>query len=265
MFIKSERDLAKDVQIRNRHNNCIEKCKSEIKKINANSLIEIDKIKNSGKLIENGENMDREDLLILLDNYRQALQSIQGINDYESEAIILANIVKINYRYLNNENYGELRTMTEQCVGLAKATNKNVEQFKWYLEITSILQELRKRFEDQERFEQENFENKYKNEQKQIFYEIKEYRKKTNVEFVEFILEKYPPKKSPLKKNKTVRQQWNENPKSFAERLSARYNPDNYPKGADQEKLYYTIYHTISTEINAILSELNPNHISLKE
>ncbi len=136
LFIKSERDLAKDVQIRNRHNNCIEKCKSEIKKINANSLIEIDKIKNSGKLIENGENMDREDLLILLDNYRQALQSIQGINDYESEAIILANIVKINYRYLNNENYGELRTMTEQCVGLAKATNKNVEQFKWYLEIT---------------------------------------------------------------------------------------------------------------------------------
>lgn len=32
LFIKSERDLAKYAQIRNRHNDCIEKCKSEIKK-----------------------------------------------------------------------------------------------------------------------------------------------------------------------------------------------------------------------------------------
>ena len=265
LFIKSERDLAKYAQIRNRHNDCIEKCKSEIKKINANSIIEIDKIKQSGKLIENGENMDREELLIILDNYRQALQNLQGVNDNESEAIILANIVKINYKYLNSENFSELRIMAEQSVALAKSTNKNVEQYKWYLEISNILKELRKRFEDKERYEQENFENKYKKEKKQIFDEIKEYRKKSNVEFIEFILQKYPPKKSPLKKNKTVREQWNENSKALLERLSARYNPDNYPKNSEQEKLYYTIYHSISTEINAILSELMPNRISLKE
>ena len=155
--------------------------------------------------------------------------------------------------------------MAEQSVALAKSTNKNVEQFNWYLEITNILIELRKRFEDQERYEQELFENKFKTQNKQIFDEIKEYRNKTNVEFVEFILEKYPPKKSPLRKKKNVRQEWNDNPKSFAERLSARYNPDNYPKNTEEEKLMYTIYHTISTEINAILSELNPNQIDLKE
>ena len=265
LFIKSERDLAKDIQIKNRHNNCIEKCKTEIKKINANSLVEIDKIKNSGKLIDYGDQMEREELLILLDNFRQALQNLQGINDYESEAIVLANIVKINYVYLKSENYSGLRTMAEQCVVLAKQTNKNVEQFKWYLEITNILQELRKRFEDKEKFDQENFENKIRNEHKDIFDEIKEYRSKTNVEFIEFILEKYPPKKSPLKKKKSVQEQWNENPKSFAERLSARYNPDNYPKNTEEEKLYFTIYHCISSEINAILSELNPNRVELKE
>ena len=265
LFIKSQRDLSKVLEIRNKHNHCIEKCKIEIKKINANSLIEIDKIKNSGKLIENGENMDREELLILLDNYRQAVQNIQGINDYLSESIILANIVKINYKYLNNENYGELRKLAEQSVALAKSTNINVEQYKWYLEITNILKELRKRDEDQERYDQENFENKYKVEQKQIFDEIKEYRQKSNIEFVEFILTKYPPKKSPLRKNKTIREQWNSNPKSFVERVSARYNPDNYPKNTDEEKLQFTIYHTISKEINAILSDLNPVRIHLKE
>ena len=265
LFIKSDRDLSKDAELKKRHTICYEKCISEIKKINANSLIEIDNIKNSGKLIDNGEEMEREELLILLDNYREALHNIQGMNDYESEAIILANIVKIYFVYLKSENYTALRTMSEQCVALAKQTNKNVESFKWYLEISKILQDLRKIFEDKERYEQEDFENKYKNERKYIFDEIQEYRNKTNVEFIEFILNKYPPKKSPLKPKQTVSDQWNKNPQNFVEKLSARYNPDNYQKNTEEEKLSYTIYHYISTEINSILSELNPNRIELKE
>ena len=265
LFIKLERELAKYIDIRNRHNKCIEICRAQIKKIDANSLIEIDKIKNSGKLIENEEKMERQELLLLLDNYRQALESIEGLNDYESEAIILANIVKINYKFLKSENYGILRTMAEQSVALAKCTNKNVEQFKWYLEISNILQEIRKRFEDKERFEQETFENNFKNNENEIFEEIKEYRKKTNVEFIEFILDRYPPHKNPIKKNRTIQEEWNKNPKSLVEKLSARYNPDNYSKKTEEEKLMYTIYHTISTELNGILLELNPNRHELKE
>ena len=265
LFIKLERELAKNIEIRNRHNKCIEACKSEIKKIDANSLIEIDKIKKSGKLIENEEKMERQELLLLLDNYRQALESIEGLNDYESEAIILANIVKINYKFLKSENYGILRTMAEQSVALAKCTNKNVEQFKWYLEISNILQEIRKRFEDKERFEQETFENNIKYDENEIFEEIKEYRRKTNLEFIEFILDKYPPHKNPIKKNRTVQEEWNKNPKILVEKLSARYNPDNYSKKTEKEKLMYTIYHSISTELNGILLELNPNRHELKE
>ena len=93
-------------------------------------MVEIDKIKKSEKLIDNGEEMEREELLILLDNYRLSLQNLQRLNDYESEALILANIVKIKYKYLKSENYTGLRTMSEQCVALAKQTNKNVEQFR---------------------------------------------------------------------------------------------------------------------------------------
>ena len=206
LFIKSKRDLSKNVQIRDRYNNCIEKCKNEIKNINANSLVEIDKLKESGQLFENNNNMEREELLILLDNYRQALQSIQGMNDYESEAIILANIVKINYRYLNNQNYIGLKAMAEKSVSLSQSINNNVLQFQWYLEIKNILQELREKVNDKVKNEQENFENNCKTKYKHIFDEISENRKKTNVEFIEFILEKHPPKKSPLKKNKTVKQ-----------------------------------------------------------
>ena len=70
---------------------------------------------------------------------------------------------------------------------------------------------------------------------------------------------------SPIKKNRTVQEEWNKNPKNLVEKLSARYNPDNYSKKTDEEKLMYTIYHTISMEINSILLELNPNRHELKE
>ena len=261
LFIKSERNVSTYFELRNRYKTCIEKCKEEIKKINANSLINIEQIKNTQKLIENGDNMNREDLLLLMDNYREAYQNIQGLNDNESEAIILANIVKIDYIYLKNENYKGLRMLAEQCVVLAKSTGQNVEKYKWYLEISSILQELRNNIAEQERLEQEAFENKCKTEHKSKFDEIKENRKKTNIEFIEFILEKYPPSVSPLKKGKTARDLWNkdaDSKKAFLTRLSGRYNPDNYPRNTEEEKLKFTIMHTISTEINAILSELSP-------
>ena len=259
LFIKSNRDLAKFYEIYKEHNDCIDKCKVEIKKINANSLIVINKIKNSGKLFENEENMDREDLLILLDNYKQAIQNIQGINDYISESILLANIVKIKYIYLNNQNYEKLIKIAEQSVDLAKfdKNKENVEKYKWYLEITSILIELKKRNEESKRCEQENLENPNKDEEKERLDEIKEKRRKSSIiEFIEFVLDKYPPKKNPVRRGRTARDLWNEDKKSFIEVLSARYNPDNYPRNTNQERLKYRIYQCIYSELNCILSEL---------
>ena len=261
LFIKSERDLSTNLQLRNRYNICINKCKEEIKKINANSLVDLNQIKNSENLIDDGKNMSRENLLLLIDNYREAYQNIQGLNMNEVEAIILANIVKIDYIYLNNINYNSLRRLTEQSVALAKSTGQNMEKYKWYLEISSILQELRNKCEEQEKSEQEKFENLCKTEHKNIFDKIKEYRKKTNIEFIEYVLKNHPPKKNPLKKNKTVRDKWNEDAKAFVEILSARYNPDNYPRNTKEEILKFTIMHTISIEINAILSELSPQKL----
>ena len=261
LYIKSERELSINMDLRNRYNKCINKCKEEIKKINANSLVNINQIKNSKKLIEKEDNVNREDLLILMDNFREAYQNIQGLNETETEAIILANIVKIDYVYLGNTNYNSLRRLAEQSVALAKSTEQNVEKYQWYLDISSILQELRNNFEEQERLEQEKFENKCKTEHKEIFDKIKEYRAKSNIEFIEYILQNHPPKKNPLKKNKTVSQKMNEDSKTFLETLSARYNPDNYSRNTDEEKLNYTIMKTISIEINAILSEISPAKI----
>ena len=267
LFIKSERDLAKYYQIRERHNNCLEKCKNKIKEINANSLFEIDRTKQSGILFDNGENIEREELLIILDNYREAFHNMIEINDNEYKAILLANIVKINYEYLKNDNYVGLKKMTEESLALAKTINKNLKELKWYQEISQILEELRKKSENMEKMAQDNFEKKCKNEKKYIFDEIENYRKKSNIEFIEFILEKYPPKINPLRKNKTAQEEFNHNKKRFIQKLFQRYHPDNLGllKNTDEEKLKYSIYHTISLELNSINNALNPSNIILEE
>ena len=161
--------------------------------------------------------------------------------------------------YLNNQNYEKLIKIAQQSVDYAKLDKdkENVEKYKWYLEITSILIELKKRNEESKRCEQENLENPNKDEEKERLDEIKEKRRKSSIiEFIEFVLDKYPPIRNPVRRGKTVRDLWNEDKKSFIEKLSVRYNPDNYPRNTDQENLKNKICHYIYSELNCILSEL---------
>ena len=267
LFIKSDKDLALLFpEIRKRYNNCIEKCKIQIKKINEDSFKEICLIKNSEKLFENNNNLSKEMLLFLLDNFRSALQNIEGINNSESEAIYLANIVKINYIYLKNDNYKQLKNYADQSINLVKYNNKNIETKDWFKEISNILDELNKKIIEKQKKENEDFEESLKKEKKEILDEIKEYRKnKSNIEFIEFILQKYPPKKNNiLKKNQTIRERWNKDKDRLLLLLLSKYHPDNYSqKNKKEEKLKYIIYNAISTEINSIREEINPKFIKL--
>ena len=258
LFIKSERELAKFQGIYDRHNTCLKKCKNEISKINANSLVEIEKIKKSGKLFES-KNLKREELLILLDNFREALQNINGVNEYEYEAIITANIVKINYKYLQSTNYDELIKMAEKSVNFGNNFNKNHEQMNWYFEISNILEELKKKKKIKDKEDDDKIEAIIRNEKKYIFDEIKEYRKKTHLEFLEFVLKKHPPLSKSFKMKTNIEDEWKKFPKKLLSKLSRNYHPDHFGLKMNtlEEKLNYKIYQTISSELNAIISEIS--------
>ena len=90
--------------------------------------------------------------------------------------------------------------MSEQTVAFALSTNRNVQRFQWYLEITHILQKLRKKFEESEISAQENFEEKIKNDNKDIFEVIDKQSKKPNKDFIKYILKEHPPKKKTFKR-----------------------------------------------------------------
>ena len=245
LFIKFENNLKGNLELKKRHHKCIEKCNLEIKKINVNSIMNLDKLKSFDGLVDYKEYMNREQLLLLLDNFRNVIQNFKGFDDPISEAKILGNIVKIKYIFLLNTNYNELIKLAESSVSLAKSVNQNLEKCKWYLEISSILQELRKNLEDY----LENF----------VFDKINKYRQKSLVKFIEFILKEHPPINNPLKKIQSVRDALNQNGKHFIEMLSARYNLDNYPKNTKEEKIRYSIMQAISIEINQILCEFDQN------
>ena len=95
-------------------------------------------------------------------------------------------------------------------------------------------------------------------EKKEIFEEIKEYSKKDNIQFIKFILEKYPPRRY-VKSDKTVEEQWKENKNKLIEILRAKYNQTNYPRNTDEEKLNYLIAGKICEHLNSIYHDINPN------
>jgi hypothetical protein len=98
-----------------------------------------------------------------------------------------------------------------------------------------------------------------KNEKKYIFDEIKEYRKKTHLEFLEFILKKYPPLSSSFKMKTNIKDEWKKNPKKLVMKLSRYYHPDHLGLRTNtlDGKLTYKIYQTISSELNSIIYQIN--------
>ena len=203
-------------------------------------------------LFENYNNLKKEDLLIMLSHFKKYLENIKGTNN-KLEAKLLADIVKINFKYLNNNNYNELIIMAEKSIYLYKSL-KTLERPNWYLEIINILEDLKENVKE-EGEEKEIYNNSFihTDNNKYIFDEINEYINKSDLIFIEFVLKKYPPKKNPLKKNRTLTEEWKSNKKDFLQRLSESYNPVNYYNSIEKG-----IYEAIMLKINKILFKLYP-------
>ena len=129
----------------------------------------------------------------------------------------------------------------------------------WYFEISNILEELKKKKKIKDKEDDDKIEAIIRNEKKYIFDEIKEYRKKTHLEFLEFVLKKHPPLSKSFKMKTNIKDEWKKNPKKLILKLSRNYHPDHLGLKTDtlEEKLNYRIYQTISSELNSISSQIN--------
>ena len=184
--------------------------------------------------------------------------------DLELEAIILANIGKIKYKYFNHGNkistLKEIQYITSESVRramqLVNIIHKNVENTNWYKEIKEIDVEINEFLLIEEEKSSGGFKLQIKKNNKQIFDELEEVFKKNNLDIIKFVLDKYPPKNYSRNANKTIEQQWEENKKKLVNDLCTKYALDNYPHETDKQKLDYTIIDAISSKINSIYNEI---------
>ena len=260
-------NLLEDITLVDKWSDYLKQCKESIKIINASTKTKIEEDRDNINLYEKKEGEDEEHLELVLDNFREALQELENDNqrfDLELEAIILANIGKIKYKYLKHDNkisiLNEIHDISSESVRramqLVNIIHKNVESTNWYKEIKQIDSEIQEFLLLEEERNSGGFQLKMKKENSQIFNELEEQFKKGNLEVIKFILKKYPPLNYQVNPNRSIDEQWRENKKNLVNQLCTKYALDNYPKESDEEKLKYTIMSVISSKVNAIYNEM---------
>ena len=259
--------LLDDTSISENWEKYMNECKKSIQIINASTKIEIGNERENYELYNKKPNEDEEYLELVLDNFRDALRQLENEQekfDLELEAIILANIAKIKYKYLNHNNkksiMEEIQGISSESVRRAMSAaniyHKNVESTAWYKEIKKIDMEVNEYFLIEDDRSSGGFKHQIKHDHREIFDELEQHFQKNNLEIIKFVLKKYPPKDYIQDPNKTIDVQWSENAKNTVYNLCCKYAPDNYPKETEEEKLKYTIVSEISTRLNSIYNEM---------
>ena len=261
-------NLLDDISLAENWEKYIKECKDSIQIINASTKTKIDDNNRDGQVLYiKNANEDEEHLELVLDNFRDALRDLENDNekcDLELEAICLANIAKIKYKYFNHQKkipiLEEIHNISSESIRrammLVNIKNKNVETTNWYKEIKQIDVEIQDFLLLEEERISGGFQLKIKKENPAIFNELEEQFKNNNLTIIKFILRKYPPINYNANPNRTIEQQWEENKKKLVSELCSKYALDNYPKENDDEKLKYTIMSVISSKINSIYNEV---------
>ena len=261
-------NLLEDISLVEDWEKYIKECKDSIQIINASTKTKIDDNNRDEQVLYiKNANEDEEHLELVLDNFRDALRDLENDNekcDLELEAICLANIAKIKYKYFKHQNkiqileeiHGISSESVRRAMMLVNIKNKNVETTNWYKEIKQIDVEIQEFLLLEEERINGGFQLKIKKENPAIFNELEEQFKNNNITIIKFILRKYPPINYNNNPNKTIDQQWEENKKKLVSELCSKYALDHYPKESNEQKLKYTIMSVISSKVNSIYNEI---------
>ena len=237
-------------------------CSFYIKRIKIKKLLDT-AIKDLDASVFQSEHLDLDLTKIALDNFRNIYNEIikndkienQSI-DIEYEAICLYYIVKIRYSILKSYEFESIFLLANQSVKLAESLMpRNLNNEKWFNDISNILQELR----DRKQKAEEDKDNEIKNNMDQtIFQKISDEYDKGKLNFIKFILTTYKLENNPVD-FKSFEDAYLENGnKKFSKKireLIKYYHPDKLPKNTIKQKEKYFIYHEITSRLNTMYSE----------
>ena len=209
-------------------------------------------------LIREDEFSTKEKKIDILDRFKDALSFLKNPHkraDKLLKAIYLANIVKIEYKMFNSNNYEALLKMIEACINLKLdvpqgcGRGNNDPQLAWFKEICDIKLEIESKNPDDIDVVK-NIKEKLKN----ILDEINDYYKKGKIEFLFYILKNQKPigldKSFMFETKQKLEDAYNANPKNFMKKMRRLYNPLRYKGDKEEEQ------HTKMQEIQKLLNEL---------
>ena len=179
----------------------------------------------------------KEDYLTTIDIFQELADSFSKKGDKETEAFILANIIKINFEIFKNHDFDLYDQLNRRIKKLYDdlEDDDDFEEPEWHKtlnEINKEIQELKTKYE-QEQEEKNLKEYLPKKEEIQKIYDEKINGDKPK-EFLEYIIDNYPfinldsSKKEELKK---------ESFESLLCKIYPLYQPDSY-----RDKIYSDIY-----------------------
>ena len=169
---------------------------------------------------------------LILDNYKNMFLKLKGKKKNQEEAIILANIVKIKFKFLGLS--GDLFELGEKFRYISEKIkiNPNID---WYKEIQELLNEI---YSDNDFFNEE-FKQKMKIKYQSILDEIDKqfYKRKHNIKFVDYILNNIPYKDYEEDKNNNIID-FKDYSKELINYLLEKYNINKYHFSIYDESCY---------------------------
>ena len=261
--------------LRKRYKNEIALSEYYIRNIKTNAILLCEDIFSLDKLIESkgtgftqdalglriNEKDEQEKYQIVSSNYEKMLIGLRNDkNCKKEEAICLAKIIKIQMNFLDSNNYKILINLGERCEFIAKNLKINKNEI-WYKEFSEIFQQINLPFDPGWKKEKEIREKMRQKYSEFIEIEEKFEKRKTDIDFINYILEVFPYVGYKEDKEKNGNIDFTKESLDLLKYLSYRYHPDvnfNYYNNYSNEE--YRLKYMLTEYINSYVNKLMCNY-----
>ena len=194
--------------------------------------------------------LSNEKYQIVLETYEKMLPQYRNKRNIE-EALILANMIKINYEFLGYSNYKLYCKWGEDCESIAKDKLKIDPNVEWYSHFSKTYKKLKEKYHS---FTEKEMKSKIRTKYEKEFNTLDEkYKEKTPKGFINYILEKIPYKGYEIDvKNK---KDFNTINPELIHYLYTKYHPNEYryQENDEQSQLNYCLIE----HVDSLLSRSN--------
>ena len=230
---KNEEVLFKvELEFKLKYKEVLDKCKKQILLISVKYLQGTNYTK--GKLFENNENLDFENLSLMSNNLSESLNKLKDIDEKDNKEILelggisYANFVKIEF--LKDKNRLDPKKLLEyanKSIKLAESLGKEETSKEWYKEIVKLKKLLEKKIKEIPEPEKKDFQR--------IKDKLEYHFGCGNEELVIYLLKNYPVQGNEYSENKM--QEYNKNKNMFLKKLASGYKKaDKFLKDSNEDE-----------------------------